>query len=250
MAVLAAGLEPAQTGLKVPGPSRRAPPAIGRPASCRTRPSAVSERRRHRLTPGRNDVVDTGRFGSPTSGVSCRRSASELCVRGGHGWFRSTASRVRRALSRLSYTTVGPAPGLEPGTTGLQSPRPSRWARPALLERHLITPRHPGAVLHRHPQRASAARKNPASPAPRMTPTTRRPPHGRCLRERRASAEGIAWQSPPFRWFGRKVSNPHLKDQNLASCHWTTPERIVLEGSMGTAPITRGWKPRVYLSTP
>jgi hypothetical protein len=25
--------------------------------------------------------VDTGRFGSPTSGVSCRRSASELCVR-------------------------------------------------------------------------------------------------------------------------------------------------------------------------
>jgi hypothetical protein len=26
-------------------------------------------------------------------------------------------------------------------------------------------------------------------------------------------------------WFGRKVSNPHLKDQDLASCHWTTPER-------------------------
>src|SRR5271157_5897962 len=51
--VLAAGLEPAQSGLKVPGPSRRAPPALGRPAPCRTRPSAVSERRRHRLTPGR-----------------------------------------------------------------------------------------------------------------------------------------------------------------------------------------------------
>jgi hypothetical protein len=30
-----------------------------------------------------------------------------------------------------------------------------------------------------------------------------------------------------FRWFGRKVSNPHLKDQNLASCHWTTPERLI-----------------------
>src|SRR5271165_6803349 len=53
MSVLAAGLEPAQAGLKVPGPSRRAPPALGRPAPCRTRPSAVSERRRHRLTPGR-----------------------------------------------------------------------------------------------------------------------------------------------------------------------------------------------------
>ena len=50
--------------------------------------------------------------------------------------------------------------------------------------------------------------------------------------------------------FGRKVSNPHLKDQNLASCRWTTPDRLMVEGSMGTAPITRGWKPRVYLSTP
>jgi hypothetical protein len=23
------------------------------------------------------------------------------------------------------------------------------------------------------------------------------------------------------------MSNPHLKDQNLGSCHWTTPERMV-----------------------
>src|SRR5665213_973263 len=44
-------------------------------------------------------------------------------------------ARFRRALSQLSYTTVGPAPGLEPGSTGLQSQCPSCWARPALLER-------------------------------------------------------------------------------------------------------------------
>src|SRR5580704_12183008 len=65
MSVLAAGLEPAQAGLKVPGPSRRAPPAIGRPASCRTRPSAVSERRRHRLTPGRRCLGGHRAFRKP-----------------------------------------------------------------------------------------------------------------------------------------------------------------------------------------
>ena len=44
-------------------------------------------------------------------------------------------ARFRRALSQLSYTTMGPAPGLEPGSTGLQSQCPSCWARPALMER-------------------------------------------------------------------------------------------------------------------
>ena len=43
--------------------------------------------------------ADTGHFENPTSGVSCRRSFSELGVRGGHGWFRSTASRVSDARS-------------------------------------------------------------------------------------------------------------------------------------------------------
>jgi hypothetical protein len=45
-------------------------------------------------------------------------------------------ARFRRAFSQLSYTTVGPAPGLEPGSTGLQSQCPSCWARPASLARH------------------------------------------------------------------------------------------------------------------
>ena len=33
------------------------------------------------------------------------------------------------------------------------------------------------------------------------------------------------------------MSNPHLKDQNLASCHWTTPERIVVGEADGSAPV-------------
>ena len=37
-------------------------------------------------------------------------------------------------------------------------------------------------------------------------------------------------------WFGRKVSNPHLKDQNLASCRWTTPERMDVGGVNGYCP--------------
>jgi hypothetical protein len=40
-------------------------------------------------------------------------------------------ARFRRALSRLSYTTKEPDPGLEPGSTGLQSQCPSCRARPA-----------------------------------------------------------------------------------------------------------------------
>ena len=68
--VLAAGLEPAQSGSK----------SRARPVGRHQRLVPLSGRRRHRLTPGRDDLVDTGRFGSSTSGVSCRRSASELCV--------------------------------------------------------------------------------------------------------------------------------------------------------------------------
>jgi hypothetical protein len=70
-------------------------------------------------------------------------------------------ARFRRARSQLSYTTMGPAPGLEPGSTGLQSQCPSHWARPALLER-LITPRRPGALLHRRPPGVAAACQGPA----------------------------------------------------------------------------------------
>lgn len=32
------------------------------------------------------------------------------------------------------------------------------------------------------------------------------------------------------------MSNTHLKDQDLASCHWTTPERIVVGGINGYRP--------------
>jgi hypothetical protein len=51
----------------------------------------------------------------------------------------------RRALSQLSYTTMGPAPGLEPGSTGLQSQRPSRWAQPA------FPPSRSGCVVWKWP---------------------------------------------------------------------------------------------------
>lgn len=43
-------------------------------------------------------------------------------------------------------------------------------------------------------------------------------------------------ESPPFRCIGRKVSNPRLKDQSLAPCHWTTPERMVVGGVNGYRP--------------
>ena len=102
--------------------------------------------------------VDTGHFGSPTSGVSCRRSALSYVSVVVMGGFDPPPRVFQRALSQLSYTTMGPAPGLEPGSTGLQSQRPSRWARPALLSCDEITPRRLGAVLHRRPRGAAAGR--------------------------------------------------------------------------------------------
>ena len=118
--VLAAGLEPAQSELKSRArPS--APPALGRPASCRTRPSAVSERRRHRLTPGPGWIWRTQGVWKPDLRRVVPALASELRVRGGHGWFRSTASHVSGALSQLSYTTIEPAPGLDPDRLGYKA---------------------------------------------------------------------------------------------------------------------------------
>jgi hypothetical protein len=117
-------------------PFPRASPALGRPASCRTRSSAVSERRRHRLTPGRKSSSGHRAFRKP----DLRRVVPTLCVWAMCPWWSWVVSirrlaRFRRALSQLSYTTIGPASGLEPGSTGLQGPCPSSWARPALLER-------------------------------------------------------------------------------------------------------------------
>ena len=119
---------------------------------------------------------------------------------------------------------MGPAPGLEPGSTGLQSQRPSRWARPAFSWR-LVTPRRLGGVRRRPARCAGRLLRRPPSSALRDSSVRGRrgllPVLGsdELSRLRRMCA-------PPFRSFGRKVSNPHLKDQNLASCRWTTPERI------------------------
>src|ERR1700722_4399761 len=79
------------------------------------------------------------------------------------------------ALPTELHDQKGPAPGLEPGSTGLQSQRPSRWARPALLKFALtITPRRPDSVLRRRPRHVAAGRDYPAAAVPRSTPSTRR----------------------------------------------------------------------------
>ena len=194
----------------------------GRPAPCRTRPSAVSERRRHRLTPGR-DL-------SWSWVVSIHRLAC-----------------FRRALSQLSYTTMEPAPGLEPGTTGVQSQRPSRWARPAPAGGLVTRRRRAGRTRRTSPRRGGppesrAGRRGVAHRHPARTTPRRGPPS--------PVSTPCATRFSPFSRFGRKGSNPHFKDQNLASFRWTTPERRRWRGQWVPPPITRGWKPRMYLSTP
>ena len=81
-----------------------------------------------------------------------------------------------------------------------------------------------GRILHRPARDATSAPGSPVlSPREQRRSSRRwgvRPLFGN------DECEPIAFHmSTPFSWFGRKVSNPHLKDQNLASCRWTTPER-------------------------
>jgi hypothetical protein len=63
-------------GIKSPGPVPSGATSAGRPAPCRTRPSAVSERRRHRLTPGRSDRWTQGV--SEARPPACRAGALPL----------------------------------------------------------------------------------------------------------------------------------------------------------------------------
>ena len=120
----------------------------------------------------------------------------------------------------------GPAPGLEPGSTGLQSQCPSRWARPALLERQ----RDHAASSGSGPSSASTtrSRRTPASGVAGTSSLSVVPSVAAFGLSSGTTSFSRSCRigSPPFRWFGRKVSNPRLKDQNLASCHWTTPERM------------------------
>ena len=180
--------------------------------------------------------MDTGRFGSPTSGVSCRRSASELRVRGGHGWFRSTASRVSARALPTELHDHGAGPGTRTRINWVTKPVPIPLGPAGTSRAAVITPRRPGAVLHRRPRRAAGVHRESGVAGTGGASSSRRSPHSRRPRGRRASADRVRMEAPPFRWFGRKVSNPHLKDQNLASCHWTTPERMVVGGVNGYRP--------------
>lgn len=128
----------------------------------------------------------------------------------------------------------GAGPGTRTRINWVTKPVPILLGPAGIARAALITPRHPELLLHRRPQGAAAACRNPASPVPRVTPSCRR--SSRCSRARRASTDCVAWHVPPFRWFGRKVSNPHFKDQDLASCHWTTPERMVVGRVNGYRP--------------
>ena len=233
-----AGLEPAQSGSRVPRPPRRAPPALGRPASCRTRPSAVSERRRHRLTPGRGLTAWWTLGISEARPPACRAGAlplSEVSVVVMGGFDPPPRAFQARALPTELHDR-GAGPGTRTRIDWVTKPVPIPLGPAGTGRAAVITPRHPGAVLHRRRRRAGRARAHPASSRPRMHLPRNRSQQTVCLPDRRASSGRRRMEEPPFCSFGRKVSNPHLKDQNLASCHWTTPEWVVVGGVNGYRP--------------
>ncbi len=143
-------------------------------------------------------------------------------------------ARFRRALSPLSYTTLGPAPGLEPRSPGEQ---PS--AHPVGPGRHGPGRRDHAASSGGVPSSASTRRSRaPCRGMDGVSGTSVVPTAavGALSSGTTSLSRLCRMECTSFRWFGRKVSNPHLKDQSLASCHWTTPEWVNVRRVNGYRP--------------
>ncbi len=195
--------------------------------------------------------MDTGRFGSPTSGVSCRRSASELCVRGGHGWFRSTASRFQARALPTELHDHGAGPGTRTRIDWVTKPAPIPLGPAGTSRAALITPRRPEATLVERPRRAATRTEesgvagatsdsvgSSVAAFVAVSGTTS------CSRLRRMECALLSGGS------GGRCRTLISRTKTLRPAVGRLPSGWSLEGSMGTAPITRGWKPHVYLSTP
>jgi hypothetical protein len=130
----------------------------------------------------------------------------------------------------------GAGPGTRTRINWVTKPVPILLGPAGIARAASFTPRPPAVLRLRTPRGAAAVCRNPVSPSRRISLSGRLTSTPLCSRERRVSADRVAWCVPPFRWFGRKVSNPHLKDQNLASCHWTTPEWMMVGRVNGYRP--------------
>ena len=130
----------------------------------------------------------------------------------------------------------GAGPGTRTRINWVTKPVPIPLGPAGTSRATVITPHHPGAVLHRRRCRAGRA------PGASCVVTTTSASAEESVAADRVSSGPTSFrrpsrmEEPPFCSFGRKVSNPHLKDQNLASCHWTTPEWVVVGGVNGYRP--------------
>jgi hypothetical protein len=129
-------------------------------------------------------------------------------------------------------------------------PVPIQLGPAGIARAALVMPRRPAVLLHQRPRGAVAAARSRVSPVPRKTPSVRRSAPSRCSRERRASADCVALNRLLSGGSGGRCRTLISRTKTLRPAIGRLPSRLSLEGSMGTAPITRGWKPRVYLSTP
>ena len=144
----------------------------------------------------------------------------------------------------------GAGPGTRTRINWVTKPVPIPMGPAGSSRAAVITLRHPEAVLHRRPRRAATAFQDPVSPVCQVCPPCRRSLHSRCLREQRASADRVAWNRLLSGGSGGRCRTLISRTKTLRPAIGRLPSGWLLEGSMGTAPITRGWKPRVYLSTP
>jgi hypothetical protein len=147
--------------------------ALCRPASCRARPSAVSERRRHRLTPGRGSPCGHRAFRKP----DLRRAdalplsyVSEVVM----GGFDPPPRAFQARALPTELHDHGAGPGARTRINWVTKPVPIPLGPAGTSGAALITPRHPGTVVLPDPRDEAAAVQDPASPLPRVAPPYRR----------------------------------------------------------------------------
>ena len=147
-------------------PFPRTAPVLGRPASCRTRPSAVSERRRHRLTPGRNCFRWTQGI-SEARPPACRAGALPLSyvsvvVMGG---FDPPPRAFQARALPTELHDHGAGPGTRTRINWVTKPVPILLGPAGTARAASFTPRPPAVLRHRTPRGAAAVCWSRVSPS-------------------------------------------------------------------------------------
>ena len=143
----------------------------------------------------------------------------------------------------------GAGPGTRTRITWVTKPVPIPLGPAGTSRAAMITPRHPGAVR----SSASTTRSGRTDESDDAYSAQLRRVVGRAFTLSSGTtsfSRSCRIGAPPFQMVREEGVEPSSQGPKPCVLPLDDSRKWVMEGSMGTAPITRGWKPRVYLSTP